>query len=77
MLDNLHEDLETIVYADGCRAWRKAADDAGFDFQEVNHSLMQFARLFRQHRWHTGIGCLKEPATNDVKSRLVNPDMHS
>ena len=34
----------TILFADGAKSWRKAAESSGLHFESVNHSLLQFAK---------------------------------
>ena len=36
--------LGTILFADGAKSWRKAAESSGLHFESVNHSLLQFAK---------------------------------
>ena len=34
----------SILFGDGARAWKKAAEDAGLPYASVNHSLLEFSR---------------------------------
>ena len=35
---------KSMLFGDGARAWKKAAEDAGLPYASVNHSLLEFCR---------------------------------
>ena len=61
----------TILFADGAKSWRKAAESSGLHFESVDHSLLQFAKSvtlpkgvraagpkkkLEDHSWYTNPG---------------------
>ena len=90
LLSQVRAARNTIMFADGNRAWRRAATQANLEFYQVKHCLLEFSRVVTAQNGQTikaGTQCLdgswshmkrfipNSITTKDAATALLNGDI--